>query len=238
MTVYAIGDLHLPGGDDKSMAVFGAHWQGHWQKIATDWQARVEEDDIVLIPGDISWAMHLEDALPDLQAIGALPGRKILLRGNHDYWWGAITRVRESLPAGMYALQNDALVMDGIAFCGTRGWTHPQGEEGEDARLYARELIRLRLSLEQARRLQPVGPVVAMTHFPPLGEGGVRTPVSDLMEEFGVGDVVYGHLHGASLKTAFVGEVAGVRYHFVSCDGLGFKLYQMPTIVADDPINE
>ena len=235
MTIYAIGDLHLPGGDDKSMAVFGAHWEGHWEKIAADWHGRVGEEDIVLIPGDISWAMHLENALPDLMAIGALPGRKILLRGNHDFWWGAITRVRESLPAGMYALQNDAMVLSGITFCGTRGWTHPQGsEEGEDARLYARELIRLRLSLEQARRLSPNGPLVALTHYPPLGEGGVRTPVSDLMEEFSVGDVVYGHLHGASIKTAFIGRVEGVRYHFVSCDGLDFKLYQMPEIVGSE----
>lgn len=226
MTVYAIGDLHLPGGDDKSMAVFGAHWQGHWEKIAEDWRNCVEKQDIVLIPGDISWAMRLENALPDLQEIGALPGRKILLRGNHDYWWGSITRVREVLPPDMYALQNDALMLGDIVFCGSRGWTKPQNEEaGEDARLYARELLRLRMSLERARRLKPQGRLIAMTHFPPLGEGGVRTPVSDMMSEFGVDDVVYGHLHGASLKSAFSGEADGVRYHFVSCDGLGFRLH-------------
>ena len=236
MTVYAIGDLHLPGGDDKSMAVFGAHWQGHWAKIAADWQSRVRDEDIVLIPGDISWAMRLEDALPDLAAIGGMPGRKVLLRGNHDYWWGAITRVRGALPAGMYALQNDALLLDGVAFCGSRGWLNPQtGDGGEDARIYARELIRMRLSLEHARRLSPSGPLVALTHFPPLGEGGARTPVSALMREFGVGDVVYGHLHGASIKTAFTGALDGVRYHFASCDGLGFRLYRLPDDVGDQP---
>ena len=234
MRIFAIGDLHLPGGDDKPMQVFGTHWEGHWDKIRADWRGRVTDADIVLIPGDISWAMHMENALPDLLSIGELPGRKILLRGNHDYWWGAITRVRDALPQGMYALQNDALVLDGVAFCGSRGWTCPQSEGSEDARLYARELIRLRLSLEQARRLSPNGPLVALTHYPPLGEGGVRTPVSDLMEEFGVGDVVYGHLHGASIKTAFIGRVEGVRYHFVSCDGLDFKLYQMPEIVGSE----
>ena len=111
MSIFAIGDLHLPGGDDKSMAVFGPQWENHWEKIAADWQERVHQQDIVLIPGDISWAMHLEDALPDLQMIGAMPGRKVILRGNHDYWWGAITRVRESLPDGMFALQNDAVVL-------------------------------------------------------------------------------------------------------------------------------
>jgi hypothetical protein len=138
MSIFAIGDLHLPGGDDKPMQVFGAHWEGHWEKIRADWRARVTGEDAVLIPGDISWAMHLEDALPDLRAIGELPGRKILLRGNHDYWWGAISRVRDVLPPGMYALQNDALVLDGVAFCGSRGWTYPQNADGEDARLYDR----------------------------------------------------------------------------------------------------
>lgn len=232
MNIFAIGDLHLPGGDDKPMNVFGAHWEGHWDKIRADWRERVTEEDIVLIPGDISWAMRLEDAVPDLEQIGELPGRKILLRGNHDYWWGAISRVRDVLPRDMYALQNDALLLEGIAFCGSRGWTCPQGETGEDARLYARELLRLRISLERARQVQPQGPLIALTHYPPLAEGGAQTPVSDMMEEFGVGDVVYGHLHGASIRGAFAGEVNGVRYHFVSCDGLGFRLYQLPAPVG------
>ncbi len=229
MRIFAIGDLHLPGGDDKPMQVFGAHWEGHWEKIRADWRARVTGEDAVLIPGDISWAMHLEDALPDLRAIGELPGRKILLRGNHDYWWGAISRVRDVLPPGMYALQNDALVLDSVAFCGSRGWTYPQNADGEDARLYDRELIRLRISLERARQMQPEGRLIALTHYPPLADGGARTPVSDLMEAFGVGDVVYGHLHGASIRGAFTGTLRGVCYHFVSCDGLGFRLYQFPS---------
>lgn len=229
MSIFAIGDLHLPGGDDKPMQVFGSHWEGYWDRIREDWRARVQAEDIVLIPGDISWAMYLADAVPDLQAIGELPGKKILLRGNHDYWWGAITRVRDALPQGMYALQNDALMMNGVVFCGSRGWTNPLGStDGEDARLYARELIRLRISLERARQLSPQGRLIALTHFPPLGENGAQTPVSDLMREFGVGDVVYGHLHGASVRGAFTGTVDGVRYHFVSCDGLGFRLYQLP----------
>ncbi|MBS7299823.1 MAG: metallophosphoesterase, partial [Eubacteriales bacterium] len=141
MIVYAIGDLHLPGGDDKPMAVFGAHWEGHWEKICQDWRARVTTQDVVLVPGDISWAMQLEHALDDLHAIAALPGRKILLRGNHDYWWSSLTRVREALPEGMYALQNDAMEMEGIVFAGSRGWTLPGSEAatGEDLKIYQRE---------------------------------------------------------------------------------------------------
>lgn len=234
MSIFAIGDLHLPGGDDKPMNVFGSHWDGHWDKIRADWRARVTDADTVLIPGDISWAMQLPDALPDLRSIGELPGRKLLLRGNHDYWWSSITRVRDALPEGMYAIQNDALSLEDVTYCGTRGWINPQQSASpEDARLYARELLRLKLSLEQARRLSPEGRLVALTHFPPLGEGGTPTPVSDLMREFGVGDVVYGHLHGASVRGAFSGELEGVRYHFVACDGLDFKMYRLPDEVGN-----
>ena len=234
MRIFAIGDLHLPGGDDKPMNVFGPHWDGHWDKIRADWRDRVTAQDAVLIPGDISWAMQLQDALPDLRSIAELPGRKILLRGNHDYWWGAITRVRDALPEGMYALQNDALTLEDITFCGSRGWTNPQqNTEGEDARLYARELGRLQMSLDRARQQNPEGRLVALTHFPPLGEGGAPTPVSELMRQYGVGDVVYGHLHGASIRGAFSGTVEGVRYHFVSCDGLDFQLYQLPDQVEN-----
>ena len=227
MSIYAIGDLHLSGGADKPMSVFGPQWEDHWDRIQTDWRARVKDTDTVLIPGDISWAMKPEDAEADLKQIGALPGRKILLRGNHDYWWGSISRVRELLPDTMYALQNDAVILDGITYCGSRGWTFPVGPEGDDTRIYAREVIRLRLSLEKARQLSPQGILIALVHFPPLGENGESTPVSDLMEAFHVRDVVYGHLHGISAKAAFTGNKNGVRYHFVSCDGIGFKLYQL-----------
>ena len=113
MTVYAIGDLHLPA-EQKPMDVFGPHWIDHFQRISEDWRARVSDEDVVLIPGDITWAMQLDAARPDLNAIGALPGRKIITRGNHDFWWSAIGRVRDALPEGMYALQNDGMALDGV----------------------------------------------------------------------------------------------------------------------------
>ena len=238
MEIYAIGDLHLPGGDDKPMNVFGAHWEGHFSRIALDWRQRVREDDLVLIPGDISWAMQLQSAMPDLNAIGELPGRKVLLRGNHDYWWCGITRLRELLPQGMYAVQNDALLMDGVAVCGTRGWTLPTAADSDDARIYARELMRMEMSLERAARLHARRTVV-MTHYPPLGEGGAPTPVSELIARYPVSDVVYGHLHGASLRGAVNGVYDGIRYHCVSYDGLQFRLWHMPAVeVAARPISE
>ena len=228
MEIYAIGDLHLPGGADKPMNVFGERWEGHFERISQDWLSRVHSDDVVLIPGDISWAMQLEDALPDLEAIGRLPGKKILLRGNHDYWWSGITRLRDALPEGMYALQNDALLMGDTAFCGTRGWTLPgNATTAEDEKIYSRELQRMEMSLDRAMSLHP-DRLVVMCHYPPLGEGGAETPLSQLLARYPVDDVVYGHLHGASLRSAVNGMMYGMRFYCVSCDGLQFQLLRLP----------
>ncbi len=228
MAVFAIGDLHLPGGDDKPMNVFGPHWEGHFDRIRADWSARVGEKDLVLIPGDISWAMQVEQAMPDLLAIAALPGRKVLLRGNHDYWWCGIGRLRDMLPEGMYAVQNDALLLDDVAVCGTRGWTLPSpGGSPEDEKIYSRELIRMEMSLERAAQMKRKR-LIVMCHYPPLGEGGAETPLSRLLERYRPDDVVYGHLHGASLRGAVTGLIHGIRYHCVSCDGLDFRVYALP----------
>lgn len=239
MTIYAIGDLHLPGGGNKPMDVFGPHWEGHFEKISQDWRERVQPEDVVLIPGDISWAMQAREALGDLTSIGALPGRKILLRGNHDYWWCGITRLREMLPPGMFAVQNDAMCLEHTVFCGTRGWTLPgSGSPAEDEKIYSRELQRMEMSLDRAMALQG-DRLVVMCHYPPLGEGGADTRLSQLLEKYPVDDVVYGHLHGASLRGAVTGTVHGIRYHCVSCDGLGFRLYRLPDEkVADHPSDE
>lgn len=231
MNVYAISDLHLPGGDKKPMDIFGEHWINHFKRIEEDWLARVNACDIVLLPGDISWAMQLEQAMQDLLALGSLPGHKVLLRGNHDYWWSSITRLRNALPDGMYALQNDSLRLGTAIICGTRGWLCPEGGtlSSEDERVYRRELQRLELSLQHAAKRQEAETwTIAMLHYPPITENTRDTEVTALLEAYGVRDVVYGHLHGAGLQNAFTGEHRGVRYHQVSCDGLGFRLYQVP----------
>lgn len=230
MRIFAIGDLHLPGGQSKPMDVFGAHWEGHFEKIAADWRGRVADDDVVLLPGDLSWAMTLEEAEPDLQAICALPGRKLMLRGNHDYWWSSLTRVRALLPPGNYALQNDACLLDGVAFAGTRGWTVPPPGAGpsQDQKIYRREVMRLELSLRDAAARARGGPIVAMLHFPPFGEKKEDSDFTRLLQEYGVRHCVYGHLHGEGLRGAFSGERQGVCYHLASCDGLGFQLLEIP----------
>ena len=228
MKVYAISDLHLSAVDNKPMDVFGAHWENHFERISADWQSRVSPEDIVLLPGDLSWAIALDGAKPDIERVGALNGRKILIRGNHDYWWSSISRVREALPQNMYALQNDALQLDGITFCGTRGWILPcDGWDTDDERIYKRELGRLKMSLEQASRLSPPEKIVCLVHYPPLTEANADTEVCRLIESFHMKHVGYGHLHGAALKGAFRGEHNGVRYYQASCDGTDFKLIEI-----------
>lgn len=224
MAVYAISDLHLPARV-KPMDVFGDHWKDHFERIRADWIERVHDGDVVLLPGDLSWAMRLEEAIEDINSIAALPGTKLLLRGNHDYWWSAIGRVRRALPEGVHALQNDSLLLDGRLYAGSRGWIIPASDaiEDDDVRIYRRERMRLEMSLKNARARDAGAPITVMMHYPPLTE---ELPgFSDILEAWGVEDCVYGHLHGGGLYGAVRGERRGVRYHQVSCDGLGFRLY-------------
>lgn len=227
--IFAISDLHLPGGDDKSMDLFGAHWLNHFGKISGDWLYKVREEDIVLLPGDISWAMRLEDAQADLDAIGALPGRKIMIKGNHDFWWSSLSRVRASLPGGFYALQNDAMTLSGIVFCGARGWSQPGMEDGgpDTLKIYRRELIRLELSLQMANATREGRRLVVLCHFPPCTVKGEDTPVTELLERYAADDVVYGHLHGPACASGFSGLRNGIRYWFASCDCIGFHLMEL-----------
>lgn len=224
MAVYAISDLHLPARV-KPMDVFGEHWKNHFERIRADWISRVGEQDVVLLPGDLSWAMRLEEAIEDLDSIAALPGTKLLLRGNHDYWWNSIGRVRRALKENMFALQNDSVLIGGRLYAGSRGWTIPAADapEDNDMRIYNRERMRLEMSLKNARARDGEAPITVMMHYPPLTEE--QAGFSDILEAYGVQDCVYGHLHGAGLYGAVRGERRGVKYHQVSCDGLDFKMY-------------
>lgn len=235
MNIFAIGDLHLPGGDKKPMDVFGQHWENHFERISEDWRAKVTQEDIVLIPGDISWAMQLDKALEDLRRIAQLPGRILILRGNHDYWWNSLTQLRSNLPPDMFAVQNDAFDAGDVVFCGTRGWAIPQsgapgGQPGsggsQDEKLYRREAMRLEMSLKAARRIAGERPVFAMMHYPPLLPEHARegTEFTRLLTEYGAVRCVYGHLHGQSVQRGYNGMYNGVRYDLVSCDALRFEL--------------
>lgn len=232
MRIYAIGDLHLPGAQSKPMDVFGAHWEGHFEKIEQDWRSRVQPEDTVLLPGDLSWAMTLEEAAPDLMRICALPGKKLLLRGNHDYWWSSLTRVRSLLPEGNWALQNDARALEAAVVCGTRGWNvvSDASTDAQNLKIYRRELMRLEFSLKDAAAKSQGRPIVCMLHFPPFGEKKEDSGFTRLLEEYGVHTCVYGHLHGEGTRAAFEGERGGVRYKLVSCDSLGFRLHEVAEI--------
>ena len=230
MSLFAIGDLHLPGGDDKPMDVFGEQWEGHFERISRDWRARVRPEDTVLIPGDISWAMQLSHAVPDLRLIGELPGRKVLCKGNHDYWWSSITQVRSALPEGMQAVQHSAVDLGDSVVCGTRGWIIPTQDtplSPEDEKLYTRELMRMDMALQAAAKLRADRPLVVMMHFPPLYALERDTEFARLFERCGVHTVVYGHLHGAGIRAGFNGEHHGVRYRLVSCDSLDFQMAEI-----------
>lgn len=230
MNVYAISDLHLSATQNKPMDVFGSGWEGHFEKIRSDWQKKVQPEDIVLISGDISWAMKLSDALVDLRSLADLPGKKVFIRGNHDYWWNGITKLRDSAPDdSFYFLQTDAVKLGDFVIVGSRGWTCPGSTDytEQDQKLYLREGERFRLALLDGERLRQEGDkLLAMIHYPPFNLKNEDTLFTDLFKRSGVEKVVFGHIHGSAyfpLKT----EKDGVEYFMTSCDKVGFSLVKI-----------
>jgi len=226
MRWFALADLHLSLSGDKPMDVFGPLWHDHAVRMATAWDARVGEEDVVLLPGDLSWARTLAEAADDLAWIHARPGRKVLGRGNHDAWWGKpVGKVRAALPPSCALLHHEALQIDGRVLVGARGWTSPDdpmAKPGDDA-VFARELARLRLSVADAdRRLDPVLPRTAMVHFPPWLRGRPPSAVVEVLQEARVTTCVYGHLHGEDHAVALTGTHAGIAFHFVAADAVEF----------------
>jgi predicted phosphohydrolase len=220
MAVFAIADLHLAFSVDKPMDRFGPQWVGHPEKIARAWRAAVGPQDTVLVAGDTSWAMRLDEARADLQYLADLPGRKLLLRGNHDYWWGSLAKVRAALPSGIEVLQHDAHQVEDCWVAGARGWLLPDPQRtASDRAIYERELGRLRLSLEATG---PNGRRLAMLHYPPWLPGIESTAVRDLLQEFGVEICVYGHLHAMAKGTYPDGVYDGMQVHCVSADLVDF----------------
>ncbi|ACO46150.1 metallophosphoesterase [Deinococcus deserti] len=225
MRVYAIADLHLATVTPKPMTVFGPQWAGHPDAIFTQWREMVRPEDLVLLPGDLSWAMRLPDAMTDLAPVAALPGTKVLLRGNHDYWWPTASKLRAALPAGMLAVHNDAVRIGRVVVCGSRGWTTPGYEPlgEEDDRLLRREAERLALSVEAARRIrQPGDRLILMLHYPPASPPYPPNPLTQVIEAAGPDLVVYGHLHGVSPERA-MRHVGGIPAYLVAADGLRFR---------------
>lgn len=230
MKVFAISDLHLSINSNKPMDIFGPVWENYLDKIEQSWNKLVSDDDVVLISGDISWAMKLNDAIPDLNYISQFKGKKIILRGNHDYWWSSISGVRSVLKPNMFAIQNDAIKIGDTIFCGTRGWTVPETthKTPDDEKIYNREFIRLGLSLQDAKRLQQNNEkIIVMMHYPPFNSKMEDNEFTNLIEQYGVKTVVYGHLHSYDKKQKLIAYKNNVKYYLTSCDLIGNELIEI-----------
>lgn len=224
MALYAISDLHLPLGVDKPMNIFGSEWENYVEKLYENWQKTVKQEDIVVLPGDFSWATYISDAKKDFEFLNKLNGKKILLKGNHDYWWETLSKmnrfIEENGFSNIYFLQNNHFIYKDKALCGTRGWTFPaENSGGEDVRIYNREIQRLELSLGSAPKESEK---IVFTHYPPIGTKCLENDFTRLMKKYEVKTCVYGHLHAKSSKYAFMGNLDSINYLLVSCDYLKF----------------
>ena len=220
MKVYAISDLHLSANVDKPMDIFGGAWDNYWEIIKNNWRKYITDEDIVLIAGDISWAMHLGEAIADLKEIGSLPGYKIIIKGNHDYWWSSVSKVKEVLGDKTFVLQNDAMKIGNFVLFGTRGWNCPDKAWTEqDEKIYQRESQRLVLSLGVANKLKEDEDVlIGMMHFPPFNVKREDSLFTKIFEEYDIKTVVYGHLHGKTCRVSPKVNKNGVSYYLTSCD--------------------
>lgn len=227
MSLYAIGDLHLCLGAPKPMDVFGGAWVGYMEKLREGMSVLTPEDTIVLM-GDLSWAMALEDAAADFAWINALPGRKIILKGNHDYWWSTLAKFQKFCQVNGFEnleiLNNNCFGYEGYAICGTRGWYYEENRSGQhDEKVFRRELIRLETSLKAAGDK----PKLVFLHYPPRSKGYECPEILELMHKYDVRRCFYGHLHGPSHKVAVEGQWDGIDYKLLASDYVGFKPYRV-----------
>lgn len=222
--IYGISDLHLDFTKEKDMKVFGSVWEGYEEQIFENWKKVVKAEDTVLVPGDISWAMHLSEARRDLKRLDELPGTKYILRGNHDYWWESLKKIEQEGYETIRTVQNNAFVVEGTRLVGTRGWDSPdaKGFTEADEKVYQREILRLEMSLN-AKLQEPYDRTIAMLHYPPFFKNGRANDLGFLMQEHGVSMCVYGHLHSEGLVWVQEGWIDGVEYRCISADYLGFR---------------
>lgn len=243
MAIWALADLHLAlGVPEKSMDTFGGSWINYTQKIEENWRHLVAPDDLVLIAGDISWAMHMEEAAIDLEWIHRLPGTKVIIRGNHDYWWTSVSKIEKILPSSIHLIQNNTFLWKDIAIGGSRLWDTPEysfrqyinytenprekkinqpEDPGEAEKIFVRELGRLEMSL---KAMNPKARVrIAMTHYAPIGADLQDSRASAILEKYHVNICVFGHLHNVKTDAKLFGEHREIKYLLTSADYLDFK---------------
>lgn len=222
MNIFAIGDLHLSFDEriQKPMDIFGPSWVNHHEKVRKNWEEKVGEEDLVIIPGDVSWGLRADEAMADLRWIHRLPGRKVITKGNHDLWWTSVTRLNR-LYDDMTFLQNHCyMTAEGIAVCGTRGWICPgtEGFDEHDEKIYNRELLRLEFSLKEAEKAGAKMTIAAL-HYPPTNDKLQGSGFTRMLEDYNVQMCVYGHLHGKdAFKNGIKGVFNGIEYRLVSLD--------------------
>ena len=221
MALFAISDLHLSFTTDKSMEVFRG-WENYVERIQNNWTRVVSDSDAVVIPGDISWELKIENAVKDFEFLNNLPGKKYIIKGNHDLWWNSMKKMNEFLEQNNFStitfLNNSAALEEGVSICGTRGWLIE--ESGTDSKLINREALRLKASLEEGRKLGE-NPIVFL-HYPPVTDTQQCKEIIDVLKAYNVTKVYYGHLHGGSTLYAVNGDVDGINYKLVSADRVDF----------------
>lgn len=224
MKIFAISDLHLSVNNPKPMDIFGPAWDDYVENVFADWKEKVSDEDVVLMAGDFSWAMKLEEAVEDFNLLKDLPGKKIIIRGNHDFWWSSISAVRKILPKNFFAIQNDAIKIENSIFCGTRGWILPdENFSVENKKIFDREVLRLEMTLKKAQSLRENNEkVYCMMHYPPMYYKK-DSLFSQLLEKYNVSKVIYGHLHAKKNPELFYVK-NGIEYFLTSCDLVKHKL--------------
>ncbi len=227
--LYCLSDTHLSFTTDKPMNVFGRNWDKHEKQIEEHWRDTVKEGDTVVVAGDISWGMNFEEAREDLLFLNSLPGNKIVLKGNHDYWWATVNKMTtffaENSINTVKILYNNAYLCENKIICGTRGWINEFGVKTEDERIIKREAQRLELSLNAGLELKKENPdaeMLVFMHYPPVFGGFINYDIVDVLYRFGIERVYYGHLHNVK-KEQLDDEYIGIKMHLTSCDYLGFR---------------
>lgn len=238
MRIFALADLHLSESCDKPMDKFGPRWHRHNLRIHEEWQANVTDEDWILVPGDISWGMRLDESLADLAFIHDLPGKKLFLKGNHDYWWQSLNKVKKTVAKeglhSLHFLQHTALNLgESFTVCGTRLWLLPDDQRftAKDEKILLREQSRLKLSLEAAKKIRGERELLFMSHYPPLNKKLEATSISQSLNEHGVSKAIFGHIHNADSPYCISDYILdGISYNLVAADYLQFK----PLLIAEE----
>ena len=240
MSLYIIGDLHLSFSENKKeekpMNIFGNNWDGHAEKIKKDWLEKVQPEDTVILAGDFSWATYLEDTLADFYYLNELPGKKIMLKGNHDYWWATVTSMKKYLDENhinnVDFLQNNSFKIENKVIVGTRGWALQDTENS--AKMINREASRLELSIKNAiEQFGENNEIICIMHYPPISRQKMKneylydSKILDVMKQYNIKSCYYGHLHGKAHNEAIEGQVEGIEFKLISSDYLNFKLYKI-----------